>query len=257
MNLWAEIEGLGSEFPFSQLGQPGNETLGIYLYEFYFLLIMEKKEMEEVEDLEPWHKGPIRWILSIFLALLIVVMVVPWYSIKLDPNPRNIPSIDEFSDIINVETGNQTASLFEAVKNIDPSDPIIKQIATKIASSSCKQSRICQAKALYYFVRDNIEYVSDPVAKEYIEEPIEVLKNGGSDCESGSLLLGALAEAIGINAEIVLIPGHAYLRIKLPDALNKYKLDGDWVYLDWTCNNCEFGEIPVKNVGREASYLEI
>ena len=213
--------------------------------------------MEEVEEQEPWYKGPIKWILAVFLALLIVLVVVPMYAVKLDPEPRNIPSIDEFSDIIDVETGNQTTSLIEAVDNIDASDPVIKQIATRIASSSCEQSKICQAKALYYFVRDNIEYVGDPVKSEYIESPVEVLKNGGSDCESGTLLLAALEESIGIDAEIVLVPRHAYLRIKLPDALNKYKLDGDWVYLDWTCNNCEFGEIPVQNVGREASYLGV
>lgn len=213
--------------------------------------------MEEVEEQEHWYKGPIKWILAVFLALILIMMIVPWYSIKLDPEPGNIPSIDEFDEMIDIETGNQTNSLIEAVDNLNPSDPVIKQIATKIASQSCEQSRICQAKALYYFVRDNIEYVGDPVKSEYIESPVEVMKSAGSDCESGTLLLAALEEAIGINAEIVLIPGHAYLRINLPDALSKYKRDGDWIYLDWTCNSCEFGEIPYKNVNKKASYLSI
>ncbi len=218
---------------------------------------MHEKEdlIEEIEEHEHWHKGPIKWILGVFLVLMIITMGVPWYSIRLDPNPKNIPAIDDFK--INVETGNQTTSLITAVENVDPADPTVKQIATQIASSSCEQSRICQAKALYYFVRDNIEYVSDPISKEYIEKPVEVMQNKGADCESGALLLAALEESIGIDSEIVLIPGHAYLRIKLPEALNKYKLEGDWVYLDWTCNNCEFGEIPYKNVGKEASYLAI
>jgi transglutaminase-like putative cysteine protease len=213
--------------------------------------------MEEVEEQEPWYKGPIKWILAVFLALILVMMIIPRYAVKLDPEPRNIPSIEEFNEIIDVEAGNRTTSLIEAIEFVDASDPVIKQIATKIASQSCEQSRVCQAKALYYFVRDNIEYVGDPVAKEYIEEPIEVLQSAGGDCESGALALAALEESIGIDAEIVLIPGHAYLRIKLPKALNKYKLDGDWVYLDWTCNNCEFGEIPYQNVNKKASYLEV
>jgi transglutaminase-like putative cysteine protease len=203
------------------------------------------------EEQEPWHKGPIKWILAVFLLLILVMMVVPWYSVKLDPEPKNIPSIDEFNFIINnVQAGSQTNSLNDAIENLDSSDPVIKQIATTIASSSCSQSRICQAKALYYFVRDNIEYVSDPVAKEYIESPGELLQTKGGDCESGTLLLAALEESIGLDSEIVLIPGHAYLRIKLSEALNKYKIDRDWVYLDWTCNGCDFGELPVKNVGR-------
>jgi len=213
--------------------------------------------MEEEIQEEPWYKGPIKWILAVFLALLLVLMIVPRYSVKLDPQPRNIPDISEFNDIIDIEAGNQTASLAEAIENVDSSDPALKQIATKIVSSSCDSGRVCHAKALYYFVRDNIKYVSDPVAKEYIESPVELMQNKGGDCESGSLLLGALYEAIGIDAEIVIIPGHAYLRIRLPEALNKYRLDGDWVYLDWTCDNCEFGEIPVKNVEKEAGYLNI
>jgi len=212
---------------------------------------------EDIQEEEPWYRGPIKWILAVFLALLLVLMIVPRYSVKLDPQPRNIPSIEDFNELIKAENGNQTSSLTEAVNNLDPSDPIIKQIATKIASQSCEQSRTCQAKALYYFVRDNIEYVSDPVSEEYIESPVELLQTRGGDCESGTLLLAALEESIGIDSEIVLVPGHAYLRINLPDTLNKYKLDEEWVYLDWTCNNCDFGEIPYKNVGREANYLKI
>jgi len=214
---------------------------------------MHEKEdlIEEIEEHEHWRKGPIKWILAVFLLLIIVMMAVPWYSIRLDPEPKGIPKIDDFNFLIeNVENRNQTNSLNDAIENLDASDPIIKQIATTIAGSSCEQSRVCQAKAIYYFVRDNIEYVSDPVAKEYIESPIEILQTRGGDCESGTLLLAALEEAIGIDSEVVLIPGHAYLRIKLSDALNKYKIDEDWVYLDWTCNKCDFGEIPFKNVGR-------
>ncbi|MBW2982185.1 transglutaminase-like domain-containing protein [Candidatus Woesearchaeota archaeon] len=215
-------------------------------------------ETDEVEEQEPWHKGPVKWILAVFLALILVLMIVPWYSVKLDPNPKDIPKIYEFVGILReTNVGNQTSNLIEAVNNLDTSDPIIKQIATKIASQSCEQSRVCQAKALYYFVRDNVEYVSDPVAKEYIESPVEILQTRGGDCESGTLLLAALEESIGIDSEIVLIPGHAYLRIKLPDAINKYKIDGDWVYVDWTCNNCDFGEIPYQNINKKASYLEI
>jgi transglutaminase-like putative cysteine protease len=218
----------------------------------------EKKDIPEEIEQEPWYKGPIKWILAVFLASILVMMIVPWYSIRLDPEPKDIPRIEEFGGIIGgVEAGNRTTSLMEAIERIDPSDPVIKQIATTVASQSCEQSRICQTKALYYFVRDNIQYVSDPVAKEYIESPVEILRTTGADCESGTLLLAALEESIGIDAEIVLIPGHAYLRIKLPQALNKYKRDGDWVYLDWTCNNCEFGEIPYQNVNKKASYLNV
>jgi len=71
------------------------------------------------------------------------------------------------------------------------------------------------------------------------------LKVGGGDCESGSIALANLLEAIGVSTEFVFIPQHALLRINLPEASKRYKIDG-YVYLDWTCKNCKFGEVSLK-----------
>ena len=53
--------------------------------------------------------------------------------------------------------------------------------------------------------------------------------------------------AIGLEYELVFIPNHVFLRIKLDKALKRYKI-GDWTYLDWTCKTCDFGEIPPNNM---------
>ncbi|MBN1215510.1 MAG: transglutaminase domain-containing protein [Candidatus Lokiarchaeota archaeon] len=218
---------------------------------------MDKKE-EIPEEQESWYKGPIKWILAIFLIFILILMIVPRYAVKLDPEPKKIPKIDELKDFFSgIKTENRTTSLTEAFKFVNPSDPVIKQTSTIIASQSCEQSRVCQAKALYYFVRDNIEYVGDPINSEYIESPIEVMQTKGADCESGSLLLASLEEAIGVDSQLVIIPGHAYLRILLPEAAKIYKIDNEWVYLDWTCKSCSFGEIPWKNIQKQATYLEV
>jgi transglutaminase-like putative cysteine protease len=100
---------------------------------------------------------------------------------------------------------------------------------------------------MYYFVRDNIQYVSDPYAKEYIASPLETLKTGGGDCDDGALLLAAMLESIGVNTRIVTIPGHAFVKAEMPDAPPKYKIGG-WIYMDWTCRTCSFGEIPYNNI---------
>ena len=47
---------------------------------------------EETIEPELWYKGPIKWILAVFLVLILVLMIVPRYAVKLDPEPRNIPS---------------------------------------------------------------------------------------------------------------------------------------------------------------------
>jgi len=210
--------------------------------------------MEGIEEPDkPWL-GPFKIIVGMFLVLLIVVMIIPSYTIKLDPEPSQIPTIQE---VLPQNFEIKKIDSDDLKEFVTPTDPNIKQIATKISTLSCDGNKICQAKALYYFVRDNIEYVADPVNKEYWESGIEVMNSGGGDCESGSFLLASLEESIGVDSELVLITGHAYLRIKLPEAVKKYKLNNDWVYLDWTCKTCKFGEIPWQSMKESAKYIEV
>jgi len=209
---------------------------------------MEEHEEIIEEEKDPWYKGPIKYIMMTFLLLIIVLWYFPKESIKLDPEPIKIPTIEEVLPQ-NFKLENQTIKINtqnDLYSYIKPNDPMIKQIATKIATLSCDGSQVCQTKAIYYFVRNNIEYVADPLFLEYIEDPKELMITQGGDCESGTLLLSSLLGAIGINYELVFIPSHVFLRIKLNKALKRYKIN-DWVYLDWTCKNCDFGELPLND----------
>ncbi len=222
---------------------------------------VELPDPSELEDEPRRLSAPMKYILAVFLVLLMVVMIFPIYSVKLDPTPKDVPTRQNILDMLPQQYDNQKidyGSRQDYKKFVTPTDSTTKRMATRIVSASCESGkRVCHAKALYEFVRDEIDYVADPVGDEYVETGHELILNGGGDCESGTLLLASLMEASGINAEMVFIPGHAFLRIKLPEAVNRYKMDEDWVYLDWTCNNCEFGEIPWKNVDIEASYMDV
>jgi len=209
---------------------------------------MEDSQTEGQIEPEPWYKGPIKYIMMIFLLLIIILWYFPKESIKLDPEPSTIPEISEVLplefEVINdkVEINNKD----DFYKYIKPNDPIIKQIANKIATTSCDGNQVCQAKAIYYFVRDNIEYVADPLGFEYVENPEEALYTKASDCEGGTILLASLLGAIGLDYELIFIPSHVFLRIRLNKALKRYKT-GEWVYLDWTCKGCDFGELPLED----------
>ncbi|RMF56020.1 transglutaminase family protein [Candidatus Woesearchaeota archaeon] len=209
------------------------------------------------DDEKPKGKGPIIYILSVFLILLMVLWIIPNYAIKLDPEPKNIPTIEEvippdlvINDSIHKLESNRDYRLY-----VTPNDPVVKRIASKIATQSCGSNRICQAKAMFYFVRDNFNYVGDP-PDEYIETLLESLVSGGSDCDGHATALATLEEAIGVNAQLVFIPRHVFVRIKLDEAPKKYKLD-DWIYLDATCKQCEFGEIPYQNKDKRKTFLEV
>ncbi len=208
---------------------------------------IEKDLEEEKEELKKYKY--IYYTMGISLICMIIFMIVPVYSIKADPNPTIIPTIKEV--VPEWEYGNETKDLVKAMNIMG-----VKVAADKIASISCDGGKVCQAKAIYYFVRNNYEYISDPIGKEYIEDPKEFLIVGGGDCESGSIVIASLMESIGINTQLVMIRGHVYNRIKLPSALRRYQQDG-WIYLDWTCKNCEFGEIPWKNWQEEVRYIEV
>ena len=207
------------------------------------------------EELESTWQQPLKYILAIALILLIILMIVPYYAVKLDPEPTNIPLIAEVLPQ-DIQYSNYSITLNQLNQFVIPSDPTIKFVANKIATTACDGNIICQSKALFYFVRDNIEYVADPINIEYIEHPTTVLLSGGADCESGSILLASLQEAIGVDSQLVIISGHVYVRIKLDEALSKYKKD-NYIYLDWTCSNCEYGEIPLQNINKQARILEV
>lgn len=215
---------------------------------------------EEIIEEEKWYKGPIKIIIGLFLLFIVVLMSVPFYWVKYDPNPSYVPSVDEVF-LYNMSATNETfvlTSNADFAHIIKPHSPIIKNTANKIVTLACIDSnKVCHAKAIYYFVRDNFHYISDPVNFEYVERTEDFMLSGGGDCESGTLAMANLMQSVGIKTELVLIPGHAFLRIKLPSAISAYKQKNDWIYLDWTCKDCDFGKIPYQDVGRKETYVKL
>ena len=139
---------------------------------------------------------------------------------------------------------------------LNASDPVIKETADKIVLlSGCKDSKICNAKAIYYFVRDNMRYVSDPTTYEYVKTPREALRTRIGDCDDAAVILSNLFQAIGIPTRFVFIPQHVYVQLKIPEAPKKYQ-DGGWINADPTCKSCEFGGIPWKSAQQERLYIE-
>jgi hypothetical protein len=226
---------------------------------------MEEEDMEhlghheddnEDHEEEPRKRSFLYTILSIAFVLLLILSIVPIYSIKFDPMPKNIPTLDEvvteFKEInntIKVKTQKDFYQLLEA------NNPFIKQVAVKVATEGCSdgmggdRAKLCQAKAIYYFVRNNIKYVSDPSfpKDDYIEMASEVLYTGGSDCDGMAVLLASMESAIGLPTRFAFVPGHVYIWVYLEDAPKKYYVDKadnyGWIRLDATCKSCEFGVI--------------
>lgn len=195
---------------------------------------------------------------GLFLILIIITMTVPFYAVRLDPEPKKILSVNELG--INFTFTNEShkiSSRDDFINFLNPQDPMIKQVSAKIGAEACKDiSRICYGKAVYYFVRDEINYINDPITEEYIEYPQDVLYSKAADCDGKSVLLANMLQSIGIQTRFVFVPGHVYVQAYLPEALNKYKeKKSDAINLDAACKSCKFGEISIDTRKADKSYI--
>jgi hypothetical protein len=187
-----------------------------------------------------------------------VLSIVPNYTLKLDPMPKHTPSISEVVpgqyDILLVHFNKTSPDDYPSF--ISPNDAVIKSTADRIISrSGCGNEKICHLKAIFGFVQQNFNYVSDPRAFEYIKTPREALQAEAGDCDDASVLLANLLQAVGIRTRFVFIPQHVYVQAHMPDALRRYR-KGEWINLDPTCSHCEIGEIPIENSRLPKSYVE-
>ncbi len=209
--------------------------------------------LEEEIPPEPWYKGPIKIIVGLFLILLLILWLIPHYGIKQNPEPIAIPTVQELS-LSPLRIPNISSADMRAYIQLTPE---LKQLADQIVSRSCAEThRVCNAKALFYFVQKNFQYLNDPLAFEYYKTPQESLQSSTGDCDDASLLLASLLRAIGIETRFVLVPRHVFVQAKIPEAVWSDKDRDDWVTLDATCRDCGFGELHYQYASLPKSYLE-
>lgn len=209
----------------------------------------------EYEPIEPKKRNPFYGFLALFLAVGLFSLSLQGYFYLMHPEPVNIPTLEEVQKFIPSDLNEPFSSHRpnEVKIVINDSRDHIKQVANFIAAKSCKKADIvCQSKALFYFVRDNIQYVPDDSFHDSLESPLTVLKTGGADCEDMAVLLIALQKAVGNGVQLVFISGHAYAQVSIP----KYKSE-KWLNMEATCENCMFNEIPESSALAKKTYYEI
>jgi len=215
------------------------------------------KELKEDEEEIKKRLNPLWYIVVLFLILILIMWLFPYYGVKLDPVPKSVPGIEDVvPNNIDIELNNVIVdNKNDFLGLINPKDSVVKRTADMIISKSgCLSSKICHAKAVFYFVRDNFNYVSDPTSFEYVKTAKESLVVRGGDCDDAAVLLANLLQAIGVRTRFVFVPGHVYVQAYLPEALNRYR-EGEWVNLDATCKNCDFGQVVFKYKDTEKEFV--
>ena len=133
--------------------------------------------MEHVE-IEEEKRSPL-WVIAALIGIFILLLsMIPFYGIPENPEPRNIPTLQDLPKVTSNKSyfDNPTHENYPSFVQVDPQ---IKRTADIIVSQSCKGTKVCYAKALYYFVRDELQYVNDPTAFEYVKTPHEALTSQG------------------------------------------------------------------------------
>lgn len=207
------------------------------------------------EEFVSRKRSPYYGFVALITAVAIFLLSIQAYFHLIRPQPVNIPKLEDVqiflesnpAEFFSSHNPNEVKRVVENVRDN------IKQVANFIVSKSCQEAdRVCQSKALFYFVRDEIRYVSDGRFHDQLENPLTVLKTGGADCEDMAVLLVALQKAIGNRARLVFVPGHAYAQVSIPNYRGEM-----WLNLEATCKNCQFAELPNDTAIQKKDYQEI
>jgi len=216
---------------------------------------MTHEVLNTEDEFTPRKRSAFQIVVAIIITIALFLLSIQAYFFLIRPQPVNIPNLEDVSGFLGTELEKPFSSHHpDAVRGVvNDSRDSIKQVANFIAAKSCRKAdRVCQSKALYYFVRDEIKYVPDDRFHDQLESPLTVLKTGGADCEDTAVLLIALQKAIGNKVRLVFIPGHAYAQVSIPDYRNE-----KWLNLEGTCGSCQFGELPNNYAIQNKDYHEI
>jgi len=206
------------------------------------------------EPIVPKKRSPFFKLIAVLIAIGLILLSVRGYFYLMHPEPNVKLSLADIQSFLpsRLQESFSTHQPDEVKRVVQSINGTIKQIANKIAADSCRKAdRVCQSKALFYFVRDEIQYVPDARFHDELENPLVVLKTGGADCEDMAVLLVALQKAIGNQARLVFVSGHAYAQVKIPRYKNR------WLNMEATCKTCSFNEVPTDTLLKQKQFFEI
>jgi Transglutaminase-like superfamily len=141
----------------------------------------------------------------------------------------------------------QTIKLMRQLVDAALADASFVRKAVDIVRSVPAYDELGELNALYEWVKSNIRFTKDPLTKEKLYPPQELLKIRAGDCDDISMLLGAFALALGYPARLITISAnpdapqefsHVYMQAEAPVG------SGQWVSMDAARADSQFGVDP-------------
>jgi hypothetical protein len=141
----------------------------------------------------------------------------------------------------------QTVKLMRQLIDQAVSDAQFVRFAIELVRNVPPYDEYGEVSALFQWVQHNIRYTKDPVTKEKLYPPMELLKIQAGDCDDISMLLGALAIALGYPARLITVAAdpsspsefsHVYTEVECPPG------SGSWIAVDAARPGSQFGLQP-------------
>lgn len=148
----------------------------------------------------------------------------------------------------------QTISKMRELVDSALRNPSIIRLAKDIVASAPAYNETAEAQAIYNWVLSNIRFTRDPVSKETLYPPAELLKIRSGDCDDISMLVATLLMAVGIPARLVTVSANP----SSSDFSHVYaegQIEGEWTPIDPARVDSAFGQGPAMYFRKRAWSL--
>lgn len=141
----------------------------------------------------------------------------------------------------------QTVAVMRQLVDQAQADPQFVRFVVDLVRGVQAYDDMGEAEAIYRWVQTNIRYTKDPVSKEKLYPPQELLKIRAGDCDDISMLLGAMGLVLGYPARLATIGAnpnspqefsHVFVELEVPPG------SGQWLPLDAARPGAQFGIEP-------------
>jgi transglutaminase-like putative cysteine protease len=162
--------------------------------------------------------------------------------------PRQPIALGYRAPLMNSVAGTaQTIKLMRQLVDQALTDSVFLRTTRDIVASVPAHDELGELEAIFNWTLSNIRFTKDPLTKETLFPPQELLKIRAGDCDDFSMLLAAMALSLGYPARLITVAAnegepqefsHVYAEVELPAG------SGNWVPMDAARPGAQFGKSP-------------
>lgn len=138
----------------------------------------------------------------------------------------------------------QTIKLMRRLIDDALRDPSIVRLATEIIRHVPAFDDLSETHAIYDWVKRNFRFTKDPVNKEKLYPPAELLKIRAGDCDDISMILGTLLMAAGYPARLITVSANSNAPDQFSHVYVEGQVMGQWIPMDAARPDAQFGVEP-------------